>query len=141
MSISSLKKKIFYSTELTIAIVSFKVASTVRQLAVNISLLLHCIRHLPATHTDYLLPSLCHSYLSLKNCTMTVQLAITEMHRELLLLKFHVKRGTESKGRSKWSNSSMPQSRHCKHKATKYRDIKDFRLSKRRNLPNPNSSL
>lgn len=54
------------------------------------------------------------------------------MHKELLLLKFCVKHGTESQERSRWSNSSMSQSRHCKHKVTKYRDVKDFRLSKRK---------
>lgn len=91
---------------------------------------------------DYLLPSLYYSHLSLKSCTITVQLAITEMRKgELLLLKFHVKCRTESQESSKWSNSSMSQSRHCKHKATKYRDVIYFRLSKRRNLPSRNCSL
>lgn len=127
------KKKRFYSTELTIDIVSF--ASKLQAQSVN----LQSISHYSFTVLDtYLLNTLIISLLAsvthicLKSCTITVQLAITEMHKELLLLKFRVKHGTESQERSRWSNSSMSQSRHCKHKVTKYRDVKDFRLSKRK---------
>lgn len=139
---ASKKSQRIYFTELSVAIVPF----TSKLQSDNLQSMSHYPFTVSDPHlltcTDYLLLSLSYSYLSLKSCTIMVQLGITEMHKgELISLKFHVKCGTETQVRSRWSNSSMSQSRHCKHKATTYKDIKDFRLSKRRNFPSSSCSL